>query len=151
MTYNTLINAYCRQGLLEEAFELMGSISGKGLKPCLCTYNAIMKGLCKKGKYLRAKGVLNEMLKIGLSPDTATYNILLGECCRNDNMMDAERIFDEISCDPIVGDLRDKKENCSTRRGFRMGTGFREFPQTRRGRGFSLLEFYSLFKCFTIV
>ena len=27
-----------------------------------------------------------------------------------------------------------------------MGTGFREFPQTPRGRGFSLLAFYSLFK-----
>ena len=29
-----------------------------------------------------------------------------------------------------------------------MGTGFREFPQTPRGRGFSLLRFYTLFKCF---
>ena len=32
-----------------------------------------------------------------------------------------------------------------------MGTGFVEFPQTPRGRGFSLLEFYSSFKCFTNV
>ena len=28
----------------------------------------------------------------------------------------------------------------------RMGTGFREFPQTPRGRGFSLLGFYSSVK-----
>ena len=27
-----------------------------------------------------------------------------------------------------------------------MSTGFREFPQTPRGRGFSLLGFYSSFK-----
>ena len=47
--------------------------------------------------------------------------------------------------DPTVGSLRDKKKNCSTRRGFRVGTRFREFPQTPRGRGFSLLGFYSLF------
>ena len=53
--------------------------------------------------------------------------------------------------DPTVGSLRDKKENCSTRRGLRMGTRFREFSQTPRGRGFSLLEFYSHFKCFTNV
>ena len=32
-----------------------------------------------------------------------------------------------------------------------MGTGFREFFQTPRGRGFSLLEFYSHFKCFVDV
>ena len=33
--------------------------------------------------------------------------------------------------DPIVGGLRDKKENCSTRRGLRVGTGFREFLKLR--------------------
>ena len=48
--------------------------------------------------------------------------------------------------DPTVGSLRDKKESCSTRRGLHVGTGFREFSQTPRGRGFSLLAFYSLFK-----
>ena len=32
-----------------------------------------------------------------------------------------------------------------------MGTIFREFSQTSRGRGFSLLGFYSLFKYFTNV
>ena len=31
-----------------------------------------------------------------------------------------------------------------------MGTGFREFPQTPIGRAFSLLGFYTLFKCFTM-
>ena len=31
-----------------------------------------------------------------------------------------------------------------------MGTGFKEFRQTPRGRGFSLLGFYTLFKCFTM-
>ena len=53
--------------------------------------------------------------------------------------------------DSTVSSLRDKKENCSTRRGLRVGTGFREFPQTPRCRGFSLLEFYSHFKYFTNV
>ena len=52
---------------------------------------------------------------------------------------------------PTVGGLRDKKDNCSTRRGLRVSTRFMEFPQTTRGRIFSLLEFYSHFKCFTNV
>ena len=47
--------------------------------------------------------------------------------------------------DPTVGGLRDKKESLSTRRGLHVGTRFREFSQTPRGRGFSLLGFYSLF------
>ena len=48
--------------------------------------------------------------------------------------------------DPSVDGLQDKKENCSTRRGLRVGTEFREFLQTPRGRGFSLLGFYSSVK-----
>ena len=55
-------------------------------------------------------------------------------------------LLSKISEDPTVGSLRDKKESYSTRRGLRLGTGFREFPQTQRGKGFSLLTFYSLFK-----
>ena len=60
------------------------------------------------------------------------------------------KLLSKISGDLTVGSLRDKKESCSTRRGLRLGTGFREFPQTPRGRGFSLLGFYSLFKCFLL-
>ena len=62
-----------------------------------------------------------------------------------------ERLLSRISGDPTVGSLRDKKENCSTRIGLRVGTGFREFPQTPRGSGFSLLGFFSFFKCFVDV
>ena len=50
-------------------------------------------------------------------------------------------LLSRISGDPTVDGLRGKRENCSTRRGFRVGTRFREFLQTPLGRIFSLLEF----------
>ena len=50
-------------------------------------------------------------------------------------------LLSRIVEDPTVGSLRDKKENCSMQRGLRVGTGFREFTQTPRGRSFSLLGF----------
>ena len=56
------------------------------------------------------------------------------------------KLLSKISGDPTVGSLQDKKESCSTRRGLHLGPRFREFPQTPRGRGFSLLGFYSFFK-----
>ena len=65
--------------------------------------------------------------------------------------LERDKLLSKISRDPIVGSLRDKKESCSTRRGLRVGTGFKEFPQTPRGRGFSLLGLYSFFKYFTNV
>ena len=55
------------------------------------------------------------------------------------------------TCDPTVGSIRDKRENGSTRRGLRVGTGFREFSQIPRGRGFSLLGFIPSFKHFVNV
>ena len=66
-------------------------------------------------------------------------------------LKERERLLSSFPANPTVGSLRDKKESCSTRRGLRVGTGFREFPQTPRGRGFSLLGFYSFFKYFVDV
>ena len=43
--------------------------------------------------------------------------------------------------DPTVDGFRYKKESCSTRKGLRVGTRFKEFRQTPRGSGFSLLGF----------
>ena len=48
-------------------------------------------------------------------------------------------LLSKIPANPTVGFLQSKKENCSTRRGQRVDSGFREFPQTLRGRGFILL------------
>ena len=65
--------------------------------------------------------------------------------------LERERLLlSKIPGDPTVGSRRDKKGSCSMRRGLRVGTGFREFSQTPRGRGFSLLGFYTLFKCFSM-
>ena len=39
-------------------------------------------------------------------------------------------IFSKFLRDPTVDGLRDKKESCSTMKGLRVGTRFKEFPQT---------------------
>ena len=57
-------------------------------------------------------------------------------------------LLSRFTGDPTVEILRAKMESCSTQRGLRVDSGFREFRQTPRGRGFILLEFYTLFKCF---
>ena len=59
-----------------------------------------------------------------------------------------EPLLSRFTGDRTVEILLAKKESCSTRRGLRVDSGFREFLQTPRGRGFILLEFYTLFKCY---
>ena len=44
--------------------------------------------------------------------------------------LEREKLLSKISRDQTVGSLRDKKRSCSTRRGLRVGTGFKEFRQT---------------------
>ena len=58
-----------------------------------------------------------------------------------------ERLLSKFPANPTVEILRSKKEGRSTMRGQRVDSDFKEFRQTPRGRGFILLEFYTLFKC----
>ena len=39
-------------------------------------------------------------------------------------------LLSRIVGDPTIGSRRDEKESCFTRRGLRVGTGFKEFRQT---------------------
>ena len=59
-------------------------------------------------------------------------------------------LLSRISGDRIVGFRRSKKGKRSTQSRLLVDPGFVEFPQTPRGRIFSLLEFYSHFKCFSM-
>ena len=65
-------------------------------------------------------------------------------------LLEREQLLSSFSANPAVRILRGKKEGCSTRRDLCVGTGFEEFRQTPRGRGFSLLGFYISFKYFTM-
>ena len=44
--------------------------------------------------------------------------------------LERERLLSSFPANPTVGSRRDKKGSCSTRRGLRVGTGFKEFRQT---------------------
>ena len=43
--------------------------------------------------------------------------------------LERERLLSSFPANPTVGSLRDEKESCSTRRGLRVGTRFKEFRQ----------------------
>ena len=60
-------------------------------------------------------------------------------------------LLSKIPGNRTVGFRRSKKGKRSTRSRLRVDPEFVEFPQTPRGRIFSLLEFLLPFKCFTNV
>ena len=61
--------------------------------------------------------------------------------------LEREHILSRILVNRIVGFLQAKKENCSTRQGFRVGTDFESFNKLREVGDLSYLV-YSRFKCF---
>ncbi|KAK9950578.1 hypothetical protein M0R45_006062 [Rubus argutus] len=76
ITYNILINGYCRSGNAKKAFSLHDDMLRKrdradqvrdemlsiGFNPTLLTYNALVQGLCKNQEGDLAEGLLKEML-----------------------------------------------------------------------------------------
>ena len=65
ITYNILIEAYCREGNSQEVSQLLDLMVGKGILPNASTYNAIVNGLRKGGKYQAADRILSELLETG--------------------------------------------------------------------------------------
>ena len=67
---------------------------------------------------------------------------------KNGVFFKCERVFllSRNTGDPTIGGLRAEKERRSTQSRLRVDSGFVSFRQTPRGRGFSLLDFYSHFK-----
>ena len=64
-----------------------------------------------------------------------------------DIFRERECLLSNITGDPTDGIRRAKKQSCSTWRGLRVDSSFKEFRQTPRCKGFFLLGFYTLFKC----
>ena len=63
ITYNILIEAYCREGNSREVSQLLDLMVGKGILPNASTYNAIVNGLRKGGKYQATDMTLYELLE----------------------------------------------------------------------------------------
>ena len=54
----------------------------------------------------------------------------IGSSCWFFLFLRERELLSRIVGDPTVGSRRNEKESCSTRRGLRVGTGFKEFRQT---------------------
>ncbi|KAK8647939.1 hypothetical protein V6N13_121663 [Hibiscus sabdariffa] len=77
VSYNTMINGYCKVKRLDEAMELFHEISRKGPIPNKVTYNTLMQSMFRLGRVSTACEFLRKMLASGQVPDIVTCSILL--------------------------------------------------------------------------
>lgn len=83
ITYNTLINGYCKGRNIDGAFKLFKDMQWKGITPNSVTYGTLIDGLRRVEREEDAFVVFNQMVKNGCRPSFAVYKSLMTWSCRN--------------------------------------------------------------------
>ncbi|KHN06169.1 Pentatricopeptide repeat-containing protein, mitochondrial [Glycine soja] len=96
ITYNTLLQGYCREGKVEEARLLLDEMKRRGIKPDLISYNTLISGYSKRGDMKDAFGVRDEMMTTGFDPTILTYDALIQGLCKNREGEHAEELLKEM-------------------------------------------------------
>ncbi|OAY85312.1 Pentatricopeptide repeat-containing protein [Ananas comosus] len=65
LTYNVLIDGFCRQGRLDKASAVLSFMRNNNCEPNVFNYSTLMNGYCKEGSS-------------GLAPDAVSYTTLIG-------------------------------------------------------------------------
>ncbi|XP_019158011.1 PREDICTED: pentatricopeptide repeat-containing protein At1g62914, mitochondrial-like [Ipomoea nil] len=71
-TYTAMINGLCREGLLDEALELLWKMEKNDCLPNAWTYNVILQEFVRNKKCHEANLLLDEMVGKGISPNELT-------------------------------------------------------------------------------
>ncbi|KAH0784562.1 hypothetical protein KY290_004160 [Solanum tuberosum] len=76
-TFNSLIDAYCKEGKLESAVKVWVEMKSSGIMPNSITCNILVKGLCEVGDIEKAMDLLTDVVSIGFRPSPAIHKIVL--------------------------------------------------------------------------
>ncbi|KAH7511463.1 hypothetical protein JRO89_XSUnG0200600 [Xanthoceras sorbifolium] len=93
ITYNLMLEGFCKEGMLEDAKTLVESIINSYGFMKLETYNIWLLGLIRNRKLLEAQVVLKEMVDKGMEPNIYSYNILMDGLCKNRMLSDARMVM----------------------------------------------------------
>ncbi|KAF8408835.1 hypothetical protein HHK36_004904 [Tetracentron sinense] len=78
LTYNVLVNGFCREGKVDQARKIMDFMRKNGCCPNIFNYSALMNGFCKEGRVEEAIF----MRKSGMKVDVVGYTTLINYLCR---------------------------------------------------------------------
>ena len=81
ITYNTILDAICKEGHINRASKLLQQMIDDGISPDVITYNSIINGLCKEKRVREAAQLLDKMPELGCKPDIFSYSTLIKGCC----------------------------------------------------------------------
>ncbi|XP_031257991.1 pentatricopeptide repeat-containing protein At1g12300, mitochondrial-like [Pistacia vera] len=76
ISYGSIIDGLCKDGLVDKAKEYFLEMKGKRIKPDVVVFNSLIYGWCFVGNLEEAKGLFVEMADQGLQPNLLTYNTM---------------------------------------------------------------------------
>uniref|UniRef100_A0A803LN30 Pentatricopeptide repeat-containing protein n=1 Tax=Chenopodium quinoa TaxID=63459 RepID=A0A803LN30_CHEQI len=94
--YNSLLEALCNGGDLDEAYAMFRAMESKGLAPDACTYSIFIRSYCKRDNIHSVFRVLDRMKRYELVPNLYTYNCIIKKLCLIEKVEDAHQLLDEM-------------------------------------------------------
>ncbi|XP_025015354.1 pentatricopeptide repeat-containing protein At1g02060, chloroplastic [Ricinus communis] len=102
-TLNTLMNAHCNAGNLNDALEVFEKMMVLNVRPDSATYSVLIRNLCQRGNFERAEQLFDELSEKeillrddGCTPLVAAYKSMFEFLCRNGKTAKAERVFRQL-------------------------------------------------------
>ncbi|KAF3322280.1 pentatricopeptide repeat-containing protein [Carex littledalei] len=96
VTYNCLIDVYCKNRQLEKAHKVFDEMHEQEIYPDFISYTSLIGGLGLIGQPDKARAVLKEMRELGCYPDAAAYNAAMRNFCIAKRLGDAFDLMDEM-------------------------------------------------------
>lgn len=91
-----MLDGLCKDGLVQDAMKLFGSMREKGTIPEVVIYTAVVDGFCKAQKLEDAKRIFRKMQSNGIIPNAFSYTVLIQGLYRSNKLEDAVEFCAEM-------------------------------------------------------
>ncbi|KAK1430457.1 hypothetical protein QVD17_13195 [Tagetes erecta] len=96
-THFVLVDAFCKEGKLEEAEDVMNIMVEVGKVPDRVTYKSLIDSYCQRGDLIKAIAIVDSMVSRNILPNGVTFNIVNNGHCKSLNIKKAMLMFDEMT------------------------------------------------------
>jgi pentatricopeptide repeat protein len=101
VSFNTMIGAYARAGMRQEAYNLFKTMKTFGIKPDKVTITALIKAVLAEDDFTSARQLLKDMKKAGIGADVITYNTVIQALCAKSKWFEAKELVAEMEANGI--------------------------------------------------
>ncbi|PON68182.1 Pentatricopeptide repeat [Parasponia andersonii] len=96
ITFNILIDAFVKEGRMEEVLAVFGQMTRRDVRPNVVTYGSLLNGWCQLGHLEEAEKIFDMMVKQEMCPNTIISNLLLDSHFDKRLMEKSQNLFDPI-------------------------------------------------------